>query len=254
MITVRPVPCRSVGVISQTCSMNMFGKNISWYRGPIKRFTFPRHVHWTRLGKFLIPWRSPEGRTFPRQVHQKYRCFLHPFLFQMGGVRVVVCLGVRGLKISLFHDEKLAFFGLGVRVSNPIFTFLLGVRSKFWDFKGFGVATAAGPRVAVAPTYISFFTITFCKTPIENNSAGFHRKIRLFLACFQGYPLNFYDLPRESLWYFFAIFGGMIESLGVSPATAQQHRPRGVPPRASLKKNANIGIMIDNLVVSPAVM
>ena len=156
----------------------------------------------------------------------------------------MVCLGVRSSKTTLFHDEKLAFFGLGVRVSNPIFTFLLGVRSKFWDFKGFGVATAAGPRVAVAPTYISFFTITFCKTPIENNSAGFHRKFRLFLACFQGYHLNFYDLPRESLWYFFAIFGGMIESLGVSTATAQRLQPRGVPPRASLKKMQMSGVWL----------
>ena len=54
-----------VGVISQTCSMNMSGKNISWFRGPIKRFFF--------RGKNLTPWGSVEGGTFPRHVNQNFR-------------------------------------------------------------------------------------------------------------------------------------------------------------------------------------
>ena len=56
-----PPNTHTVGVISQTCSMNMSGKNISWFWGPIKRLIFPRHVHWTCLGNFLIPWGVPRG-------------------------------------------------------------------------------------------------------------------------------------------------------------------------------------------------
>ena len=50
---------------SQTCSMNMSGKFISWFWGPIKRFIFPRHVHWTCLGKFLTSWGPRRGVHFP---------------------------------------------------------------------------------------------------------------------------------------------------------------------------------------------
>ena len=96
--------------------MNMSGKYISWFRGPIKRFIFPRHVHWTCLGKFLIPWGSPEGGTFPRHVHQKHQKNFYPVFFLMGVVWVMVGLGVWSSNTTLFHDEKLAFFGLGVRI------------------------------------------------------------------------------------------------------------------------------------------
>ena len=66
------IQCR---YFSQTCSMNLSGKNISWLRGPIKGGTFPR------LGKILTTWGSPEGGTFPRHVHQKYHFFLPDFFF-----------------------------------------------------------------------------------------------------------------------------------------------------------------------------
>ena len=32
--------------------------------------------YWTCLGKFLIPWGSQEGGTFPRHVHQNLRKFI----------------------------------------------------------------------------------------------------------------------------------------------------------------------------------
>lgn len=83
----------------------------------------------------------------------------------MVGVRVVVCLRVRGPKTRLFYEEKLAFFGLRVRDS-PNFNILIGVRSKTWKFGGFDVrreVTEAGPRAPVPATCIRSFNPTFCK-------------------------------------------------------------------------------------------
>ena len=41
--------------------MNLSGKNISWFRGLITRFTFPRRKNFDSLG-------SPEGGIIPRHV------------------------------------------------------------------------------------------------------------------------------------------------------------------------------------------
>ena len=70
---------------SQTCSINVSGKNISWLRSPINGGKF--------LENFLTPWGSPVGGTIRRQVHQKYHFFVYPFFFN-GRVLVLMCLDV----------------------------------------------------------------------------------------------------------------------------------------------------------------
>ena len=74
--------------------------------------------------KFFGSMGVPGGGTIPRYLHQKDQLFFPKF--QMGGLWVVVCLGVRVPKTSLIHDEKFAFFGLRVRGSPKIFTIIQG--------------------------------------------------------------------------------------------------------------------------------
>ena len=115
-------------------------------------------------GKFFDTMGVPGGGTSPRQVHQIYQTFLYPHFFQMAVVWVMVCLGVRSSKTTLFHYQKLEF-GLGVRVYLK-FKIFVWVHSKFRESGGFGTsreAIAAGPRATVTASCIRCFTPTFCK-------------------------------------------------------------------------------------------
>ena len=46
-------------------------------------------------------------------------------------VWVMVCLGVWSSNTTLFHDEKLAFFGLGVRVYPKFLQYCFGFSLNF---------------------------------------------------------------------------------------------------------------------------
>ena len=102
---------------------------------------FPRHVQWTCLGNifhgFEVPssvlffpdmfiehvWETfwyhggtQRGVHFPDMFIKNTKKNSTPFFFLMGVVRVMVGLGVWSSNTTLFHDEKLAFFGLEVRI------------------------------------------------------------------------------------------------------------------------------------------
>ena len=123
--------------------------------------------------------------------------FFKPIFFQMGGVWVVVCIGVGSPKASLFQNEKLKSFGLGVWGSSNFFQFCLGFGLNFGTL---GVLASALKRRRPAcgrrwSQHASGF-YPFLQNPplfanIEIDSAGFRRKIRLFHGFNLGVPAKF---------------------------------------------------------------
>ena len=71
----RSPQCR---LLSQTCSMNMSGKNISWLRGLIKRFFFPMNMS----GKIFDTMGVPGGGYISQTCSSKNtKNFYTPFFF-----------------------------------------------------------------------------------------------------------------------------------------------------------------------------
>ena len=63
---------------SQTCSMNMSGKYISWFRGPIKRFFFPQTCSLNMSGKKFDTMWVPEGGYIYQTCSSKFEKIYPP--------------------------------------------------------------------------------------------------------------------------------------------------------------------------------